>query len=447
MLSTVHGFRCGGLKSRPLVSFAYHCPCLARPCLLPVPWPCDNLLNRTLLKLPTHGVKTRVVPILPPSLISPLHHLRTDLALLSSVRQLHPSLIFTFPHLYIFSMPVVRNSKSHDDTFHHLAEAVNEKHTTSQDLGEVNLRYSRRTLTGDRLLPRRRSYILNDTQGVPNSEITHLRGRRSGHRLTLSIYLSGHPTLVQRSVSLDEGYFTQSEDTHIDDIDDGFTHQTQPEGSGSANHLSDTGFYPSEPSIDTIPGSQEQFDQEVMIYYNGIDDSSLASQFLNLDDEAWPCTDQIVTPELDSLASPSSSLSSVSTGDTLEWELEQNSLHLVDMQKFETFVDFDGNMKTTPWPWGDYKYQPPTLPSYFDPQECAIEYQLLEIEKMLREQLTETMAEEAILEGKRAMDRKEKRERRERSERRWKMRAEKDNRPTTLAFDNEVVRGRTIYNP
>ena len=117
------------------------------------------------------------------------------------------------------------------------------------------------------------------------------------------------------------------------------------------------------------------------------------------------------------------------------------------MKKFETFVDFDGKMKTTPWPWGDYKYRPPTLPTYLNPQECAIECQLLEIEKALREQLTEIMAEEAILEGKRAMERKERRERIEKRERRRKRRAEKDDRPTTLAFDNELVRGRTIYNP
>ena len=160
------------------MSFANHCPRLARPCLLPAPWSCDNLFNRALLKVPVHGVKARVAPILPPSPISPLHsppHSSRFTILYSPTSSFF--LTFTFPHLYIFSMPVVRNSKSHDDTFHHLAEAVNEKHTTSQSFGEVNLRYSRRTLTGDRPLPRRHSYILNDTQGVPNSEITPLYGR------------------------------------------------------------------------------------------------------------------------------------------------------------------------------------------------------------------------------------------------------------------------------
>lgn len=179
-----------------------------------------------------------------------------------------------------------------------------------------------------------------------------------------------------------------------------------------------------------------------MIYYHGIDDSSLASQFLNLDDEAWPCADQMTTSKPDSLASPSSSLSSVSTGDTLEWDLEPTSLHLVDMAKFETVADFDGGEKMSPWPWGDYKYRPPSPKTYLDPEAYFVENQLTAIENMLREQLTEAMAQEAILDGMKAMKRREKEERRKRR----KLERE-DNRPITLAFDNQMVRGRTIYNP
>ena len=279
-------------------------------------------------------------------------------------------------------------------------------------------------------------------------------GRQPGHRLTLSIHLSGHPTQSWRRASPDEDYSTQSEvasqDTDIDDVDEGFTQQTQSGETSSAEDFSDTESSSEEGSVDTAPvlGSQEQFDQEVMIYYGGIDDSSLASQFLNLDDEAWPCTDQTMTTESDSLVSSSSSLSSVSAGDTLEWELEPSSLHLFDMAKFETVADFDGGEKISPWPWGDYKYRPPSPQTYLDPEAYFVEDQLNAIKNMLREELTEAMAQEAILDGKKAMKRREREERREEKERRKKRKLEReDNRPITLAFDNQMVRGRTIYNP
>jgi len=278
-------------------------------------------------------------------------------------------------------------------------------------------------------------------------------GIQSGHRLTLSIHLSGHPTQSRRRASPEEDYSTQSEaasqDTDIDDVDEGFT-QTQSEETSSAEDFSDTESSSDEGSVDITPvlGSQEQFDEEVMIYYGGIDESSLASQFLNLDDEAWPCTDQMVTTEPDSLVSSSSSLPSVSTGDTLGWELEPSSLHLIDMAKFETVADFDGGEKTSPWPWGDYKYRPPSPQTYLDPEAYFVEDQLTAIKNMLREELTEVMAQEAILDGKKAMKRREREERREERERRKRRKFEReDNRPITLAFDNEMVRGRTIYNP
>jgi len=75
----------------------------------------------------------------------------------------------------IFIMPVVRHSISQDDTLYHArAEGVGKKYTTAQNFGGKNLRYSRQTLKGHRPLPRRRSYIPDDTRGAPNSEITPL---------------------------------------------------------------------------------------------------------------------------------------------------------------------------------------------------------------------------------------------------------------------------------
>ena len=271
--------------------------------------------------------------------------------------------------------------------------------------------------------------------------------------MTFYIYPSGHPTPSRLRASLDEDYTTQLgaalQDTHTDTVDEGPLRPTQ---SGSTEYYSYAGSS-TETSVDIIPapGSQEQFDQDVMIYYHGIDDASLASQFLNLDDdEVWPCTDQTVTTKLDSPVSPSSSLSSTSTGDTLEWELEPSSLHLYDMKKFETVIDFDGTVKTTPWPWGDFKYRPPSPPRYLEPEECAMEYQFLEIEKMLREQLTEAMAQEAIRDGRRAMRRRKRIERRERRAekemRRRKKLEREDDRPIIFAFNNQAIRGRTIYN-
>ena len=177
-----------------------------------------------------------------------------------------------------------------------------------------------------------------------------------------------------------------------------------------------------------------------MIYYQAIDDSSLAAQFLNLDDETTPCTNQITTPELDSPSTPSSSLSSATTGGSLDWELESTSLQFLDMKKFETVTDFDGGEKITPWPWGDYKYRPPTPLEYLDPIEYAMEYQLAEIEKALRDELMEIMTQQAIHEGKKATAGRQRRGGKGPA-------ARESGEPTTLAFNGQVVRGRTIYNP
>lgn len=129
---------------------------------------------RYLNRPPPHGVKTRVALVLPSILTFPLFtHLRTALTLFSSAHQ-SPSL--SSSHIHIFTMPVVRHSISHDDTLYHArAEAVGKKYTTAQiPRGSKPRYYSRQTLKDDRPLPRRRNYILKDTRGVPDSEITPL---------------------------------------------------------------------------------------------------------------------------------------------------------------------------------------------------------------------------------------------------------------------------------
>lgn len=324
-------------------------------------------------------------------------------------------------------MPVVRYSTSYDDTFHHRAE--------SQSPEKANSRYSRQILPSHQPLRRRRNHLSIDTQDVSNGEF-RLVDVRYCHPLMFCIYLSDHLISPRRRASSNEDYANQHlQDTPTDSTDGQYHHGTQP---GETN--------PTQYHSSTMLESQERFDQEVMVYYHAID-SSLASQFLNLDDETWPCTDQTVTPELGSLTAPSSSLQSVSTEDTPEWDVEPSSFHLFDMKRFETATDLDGGKKTTPWPWGDYKYRPPTPPRYLDPEAYVAEFELAEIEKSLQEKLTETMAQEAILDGVRRTATKRKVEG-ERREKRKKMRVGRgDGQPPTVAFNNQVVRGRTIYNP
>jgi len=174
-----------------------------------------------------------------------------------------------------------------------------------------------------------------------------------------------------------------------------------------------------------------------MIYYHVIE-PSLASQFLNLDDQPSACVDQMVAAGAQSLPTSSSSLSGIATGSVLEGDAEPSSFHLLDMKKLETVTDFDGGDKTVPWPWGDYEYRPTTPPGYVDPEEYAAKYHLSEIEKALREELSEIMVKEAILIGEHEVKQRQQRGGR---------RAEKGKyQPGTVAFNNQVVRGRTIYN-
>lgn len=164
-----------------------------------------------------------------------------------------------------------------------------------------------------------------------------------------------------------------------------------------------------------------------MIYYNVIE-PSLASQFLN-DDPLWGHADQAAT--------------TTATGGTPEWDLEPTSLHLLDMERFETVTDFDGDKKANPWPWSDYTYQPCTNSGRLDLDDFVAEWQIKQIEKALWEEMSEIMAQDAILAGEVAeMARKQRGGKTGgKSAPRW------GSRPGTIAFNNHVVRGRTIYNP
>ena len=175
-----------------------------------------------------------------------------------------------------------------------------------------------------------------------------------------------------------------------------------------------------------------------MIYYRAID-ASLASQFLNLDDHPSECADQTMTTDIRPPVRPSCTIAGIATGENLERGTEPTSLCHLDMKKFETVRNFDGSEKTVPWPWGDHIYRPPTPPMCLDPQECAVEYRLMEIEEELREELMEAMAQDAIVAGKRTVMQSQTGEK-------WRAASERG-QPAVVAFDNQVVRGRTIYNP
>lgn len=100
------------------------------------------------------------------------------------------------------------------------------------------------------------------------------------------------------------------------------------------------------------------------------------------------------------------------------------------------------------WPWGNTMYQPKPTVEYKEPADLASDYQLDDLLVVMREQLTEVIAEEAINAGRKAIKR-QKREAKE-AQKRAQMGVEavkEDESPFTMAFDNEIVRGRTIYNP
>ena len=142
---------------------------------------------------------------------------------------------------------------------------------------------------------------------------------QSNRWLTFSLYLSGHRTSSRRRISPDRNDITKlkagPQNTHADIVDEGVVPPTQLKGTNP-----DTGSSTDQAPVDTTPaqGSQERFDQDVMIYYQGVDDSSLVSQFLNLDD--WPEFDQTTTPDLDSSTMPSTSFTSTPELDASGWD-------------------------------------------------------------------------------------------------------------------------------
>ena len=256
--------------------------------------------------------------------------------------------------------------------------------------------------------------------------------------MTVVIYLPGHLTSSPGRVSLDEDGTKLRivlQDTYTDGVDGGLARPTQPGDTNLAKHHPDAGLSTRGTPIDTAPGqgSQKQFDQEM-------EDAFLISQFMNLDN--WPNTDQTTTPRLDSPGTSSSSSSRIPPAHALEWDLDPSSLHLVDMKKFETFIDADGKEKVSPWPWGNYTYRPRTPPRHLEPEECIMELEFEAIMSMLKEELTEAMAEEAIRDGEKAAKLRELKERREK----WGDERETGH-PPLVAFNDRVIRGRTIYNP
>jgi len=269
---------------------------------------------------------------------------------------------------------------------------------------------------------------------------THLSARPTppGRRVPSSSHVKNRPAREDGNERYTDQPIADLQNTPTGNAKGGDAQHAQPNDAGSTGYRVDTGSHTDEAPVDTTPGlgSQERFDEEVMIYYQTLD-SSLASQFLNLDDEPLTCTDQMMTTDIDYSMTPSSSLLGINTGATMEWELEPTSLDLLDTAKFETATDFADGEKTTPWPWGDYRYRPSTPPSYLDPMDYVAEFQLAEMEEELRDELMEAMVEDAILDGKI--------QQREREEMR---RVEREGDHTaTVAFNNQVVRGRTIYNP
>lgn len=197
--------------------------------------------------------------------------------------------------------------------------------------------------------------------------------------------------------------------------------------------------------------SQQLFDDEVMIYYRAIE-SSLDSQFTDPQarGEDWPFDNRITADYIDSPASSSTTLlTPPMEEDSMPWGCDPvfSSLPHLDMAKFEVVSDFDGGEKVAPWPWNDYRYQPHTPETYLDPVDYLMEAEMKEIEEAMQEEIMEIMAQEAIDDGKREIRRRKKQERRERKKRRERKTNREPDEPGTIAFNNQVVRGRTIYNP
>jgi hypothetical protein len=179
-----------------------------------------------------------------------------------------------------------------------------------------------------------------------------------------------------------------------------------------------------------------------MIYYRSFE-PSVASQFLSYDinDELdWLCT----TTDTAQFPSASSSSSSLSTTPLQEqfspapWGVEFTDYDVGTLVS----LDVSHSTKERSWPWGNFVWKPSVPTEYLDPYEYMIEDQLKEI---IREELTESMAQEAIEAGNRKATPKKKPTKEKRREEKGKERERVQ--PYILAFGDQQVRGRTIYNP
>lgn len=177
-----------------------------------------------------------------------------------------------------------------------------------------------------------------------------------------------------------------------------------------------------------------------MIYYQ-----AMVDQFLK-DHETPENIDQMMVDDDIQLPTTSSStLADGTAGDGMEWDLDPTSFHLLDMNKFETVTDFDGCMKKVPWPWGDQEYRHTAPETYLDPEDYVMEYQCAEMGEVLREEAMEASVQQAILAGEemKRMERKGKKSPRKKAKRETE--GEKVRQSSTIAFNNQVVRGRNIY--
>ncbi|KAF9789564.1 hypothetical protein BJ322DRAFT_543414 [Thelephora terrestris] len=212
---------------------------------------------------------------------------------------------------------------------------------------------------------------------------------------------------------------------------------------------------------------QLQFYEDVMVYYRPID-SSLASEFLNHDtldedSEDSPDNDYTMTDDLSPASSSGTSLGTPAEDGTVRLDRPLDSPSF-DKENFGTFPDYgSAGMDTASWPWGDHTYRPPTPKDILDPKVC---YREGKYEGIVREELSELMAEEAIRDGDRIAKRKEREEMMERKEKKARMETKEGKRegkekkegrrerkdkaktgqPAIMAFNAQAIRGRTIYN-
>ena len=180
-----------------------------------------------------------------------------------------------------------------------------------------------------------------------------------------------------------------------------------------------------------------------MIYYNSLE-SSLLSQFAgsSTDDNDRTSTYSMAPDFLGFSPSPESTNLTIPTEDEHSWLSGPNAPTIGTWPNFAAVKDV-GN-----WPWGGFTYQPEPIVEYKEPEDMVLDYELEGIQELMREELTEIIANEAIRAGRKEMERQKKEARKARRRaRKTRVTRDVDDRPSTTAFDNQAVRGRTIYNP